>query len=120
MMIKKNEKPLRMKIKKGDIVEVLSGKDRGSRGKVLHVYPRLNRVVVEGVNMMTKHQKKRTTGATAGQQAGRIHMPGPMFASKVMLVCPHCDKASRVNRIRGEHDRLVRKCKKCGEIVDAT
>lgn len=120
MMIKKNEKPLRMKIKKGDIVRVLSGKDKHQQGKVLRVYPRLNRVVVEGVNLITKHQKKRTTGATAGQQAGRIHMPSALFASKVMLICPHCDKPSRVTRIRGEHNRLVRKCKACGEIVDST
>lgn len=119
-MIKKRETPLRMKIKKGDTVYVLSGKDKGQTGKVLRVMPRHNRAVVEGVNIITKHIKRRPAMPTAAaqQQSGRIQMPGVMFACKLMLVCPHCEKPSRVTRIRGEHNHMVRKCKRCGEIVD--
>jgi len=115
-MVRKLPKPIRMKIKTGDTVYVLSGKDKGRRGRVIRVMPRENRIIVEGINLVTKHQKPRTlTG-----KGSRIQMPAPLFASKVMLVCPHCDKPTRVGRVRGENNRLVRVCKRCGEMIDAT
>jgi large subunit ribosomal protein L24 len=115
-MRKKLEKPLRMKIRTGDTVLVLSGKDRGKRGRVIRVMPRENREVVEGINLAWKHQKPRL----AGQKGTKIQIPAPLFASKVMLVCPHCDKPTRVARVRGEEGRLFRVCKRCNEMIDAT
>ncbi len=115
-MVREQAKPIRMKIKTGDTVYVLSGKDKGRRGRVIRVMPRENRIIVEGINLVTKHQKPRL----ATQKGSRIQKPAPIFASKVMLVCPHCDKPTRVKRVRGEHNRLVRVCKRCGEMIDAT
>ncbi|MCS7300668.1 MAG: 50S ribosomal protein L24 [Fimbriimonadales bacterium] len=115
-MVRKLERPLRMKIRTGDLVEVISGKDKGQRGRVQRVLPRENRVVVEGLNLVWKHQKPRMLN----QKGNKIQMPAPLFASKVMLVCPHCDKKTRVGRIRGQDGKLYRVCKKCNEMIDAT
>lgn len=121
-MVRKLEKPMRMPLKTGDTVYILSGKDRGKTGKVIRVFPKENRIVVEGINLATKHQRRRPTGVRAGtqQQYGIIQMPAPLFASKVKVVCPHCDKPTRVARQRGERNRWVRVCKRCGEVIDAT
>ncbi|MCX7925087.1 MAG: 50S ribosomal protein L24 [Fimbriimonadales bacterium] len=104
-----------MKIRLGDTVEVISGKDKGQRGRVQRVLPRENRVVVDGLNLVWKHQKPRMLN----QKGAKIQMPAPLFACKVMLVCPHCDKPTRVGRVRGQDGKLYRKCKKCGELIDA-
>ncbi len=110
----KLEKPLRMKIRTGDTVVVLSGKDKGQRGRVIRVLPRENRVVVDGANLVWRHRKARTLN----QKGTKMQMPAPLFAGKVMLVCPHCDKPTRVGRKRGEDGRLYRYCKRCHEMVD--
>ncbi len=115
-MVRKLAKPIRMKIKTGDTVYVLSGKDKGRRGRVIRVMPRENRIIVDGINLVTKHQKPRT----ATQKGSRIQKPAPIFASKVMLVCPHCDQPTRVRRVRGENNRWFRVCKRCHEMIDAT
>lgn len=115
-MVRKLEKPLRMKIRTGDTVEVISGKDKGRRGRVQRVFPRENRLIVEGVNLVWKHQKPRQFG----QKGSKIQMSAPLFAGKVMLVCPHCDQKTRVGRVRGQDGKLYRVCKKCGEMIDAT
>ncbi|GBC93316.1 50S ribosomal protein L24 [bacterium HR15] len=115
-MVRKLPKPIRMKIKTGDTVYVLSGKDKGRRGRVIRVMPRENRIIVDGINLVTKHQKPRT----ATGKGSRIQKPAPIFASKVMLVCPHCDQPTRVRRVRSESNRLVRVCKRCGEMIDTT
>ena len=81
-----------MRIKKNDTVEVIAGKDRGKRGTVLRVYAGEQRVVVDGVNIVTKHVKARRAG-TAGE---RIQFPGKIAVSNVMLVCPHTDKPTRI------------------------
>jgi large subunit ribosomal protein L24 len=114
-MVRKRERPIRMKIRTGDTVEIISGKDKGLRGRVQRVLPRENRVVVDGLNLVWKHQKPRLIT----QKGTKIQMPAPLFASKVMLVCPHCDKATRVGRVRGQDGNLYRICKKCGEMIDA-
>lgn len=114
-MIRKLERPIRMKIRTGDTVEVISGKDKGQRGRVLRAMPRENRVVVDGLNLVWKHQKPRQVN----QKGTKIQMPAPLFASKVMLVCPHCDKTTRVGRVRSQDGKLYRVCKKCNEIIDA-
>ena len=101
-----------MNIKKDDKVIVLSGKDKGKEGKVLIASPKTGKVVVEGVNVATKHQKARRQG----EEGGIIKKETPVFASKVMLVCPKCGKATRVGHAVVE-GKKVRTCKKCGAEV---
>ena len=110
-----------MNIKKNDTVIVLSGKDKGKKGKVLVSMPSENKVVVEGINMATCHVKARKQG----EQSGIIRKEIPLRADKVMLVCPKCGKPTRVGHKLVHSDRknkdvYVRACKKekCGEIID--
>ncbi len=101
------------KVKREDFVVVIAGKDRGKRGKVLRVLPKKHRVIVEGVNIVKKHQKP--TATTAG---GIIEKPAPIHVSNVMLVCPKCGQPTRVGFTFLEDGTKVRKCKKCGEVID--
>lgn len=103
-----------MKIKKGDLVEVISGKDRGKRGKVLRVIPKENKVIVEGVNIVKRHQRP----VPQLREGGIIEREAPIYACKVMVVCPSCDKRTRVGYKFVEGGKKVRYCKKCGEILD--
>ena len=98
-----------MNIKKDDKVIVLSGKDKGKQGKVLVADPKALKVIVEGVNVATKHQKPRKQG----EQGGIIKMETPIYACKVMVVCPKCGKPTRVGHKLAD-GRKVRVCKKCG------
>ena len=101
-----------MHIKKDDKVVVLSGKDKGKQGKVLIAEPKAGKVVVEGVNVATKHRKP----TKQGEDGGIIKVETPIYASKVQLVCPKCGKATRVgHKIAG--DKTVRICKTCGADV---
>ena len=95
--------------KKDDKVVVLSGKDKGKQGKILVSDPKAAKVIVEGVNVATKHQKPRKQG----EEGGIIKVETPIYASKVQLVCPKCGKATRVGH-KVEGDKKVRVCKKCG------
>lgn len=105
------------RIKRGDTVEVIAGDDRGVRGTVQHVYPKEQRVVVSGVNIVKKHQ--RPVRAGRGQtQGGIIEVEAPIHISNVMLVCPRCNQRTRVGFVFRENSRKVRVCKKCGEAVD--
>ncbi|KAF0134274.1 MAG: large subunit ribosomal protein L24 [Candidatus Saganbacteria bacterium] len=97
-----------MKLKKGDQVVVLSGKDAGKKGKLLKVFPKTQKVLVEGINIKKKHQ--RPTQKFGG---GIIEKQAPMPAAKVQLICPRCSKAARVSRNDGR-----RFCKKCKEGID--
>ena len=98
-----------MNVKKNDTVVVLSGKDKGKKGKVLSVDPESRKVIVEGVNVASRHQKPRKQG----EEGGIIKKETPIYASKVMTVCPKCSKATRVaHKIEG--DKKVRVCKHCG------
>jgi len=101
------------KIKREDFVYVIAGKDKGRKGKVLQVIPKKERVIVEGVNIVKRHQKPTQT--TAG---GIIEKPAPIHVSNVMLVCPKCGKPSRVGFAFLDDGTKVRKCKRCGEIID--
>ena len=98
-----------MNIKKDDKVIVLSGKDKGKEGKVLSADPKAAKVVVEGVNVATKHQKPRKQG----QDGGIIKVETPIHANKVMLYCPTCDKGARVGHkfVDGKKVRFCTKCK---------
>lgn len=107
----------KMHIKKGDTVAVIAGKDRRSGkdrkiGKVLAVFPEERKVIVEGVNMVTKHTKPRRQGETGGI----IKQEAPIDASNVMHVCDKCGKLTRIGRKVLENGDKVRYCKHCGEM----
>ena len=96
-------------VKKGDEVMIISGKDRGKKGKVLEISPSEGKVIVEGRNMVTKHVKPRKQG----QLGGIVKAEGALYACKVMPICPKCSKPTRVgHKIDG--DKKVRVCKHCG------
>ncbi|MBO8126513.1 MAG: 50S ribosomal protein L24 [Firmicutes bacterium] len=101
-------------VKKGDLVQVLKGKDAGKRGKILEVIPSENRVVVDGLNIIKKH----TRATREMPQGGIIESPGPINASNVMLVCPNCDQPNRPISKRAEDGSKVRVCRKCGKDID--
>lgn len=98
-------------VKTGDTVVILSGKDRGSKGKVLAVSPKEGKVIIEGLNMVTKHVKPRKMG----EQGGIVKAEGALYACKVQIVCPHCGKPTRVGHKLYEDGTKGRICKKCGE-----
>ena len=98
-----------MNIKKDDKVVVLSGKDKGKQGKILVSDPKAAKVIVEGVNVATKHQKPRKQG----EEGGIIKVETPIYAAKVQLVCPKCGKGTRVGHKIAD-GKKVRVCKKCG------
>ena len=82
-----------MKIKKNDVVKIIRGKNRGKKGKILKIFPKKKKIIIEGVNLSVKHVKPKKERET-GQ---RIQFPAPMDISKVMLICPHCNKPVRVS-----------------------
>ncbi len=100
-------------VRRDDQVLILTGKDKGKKGKVLKAYPEEGRVVVEGVNVVTRHTKPR------GQQkkGGRLKQESPVNASNVMIICGKCHKATRVGH-EIENDNKYRVCKKCGARLD--
>jgi large subunit ribosomal protein L24 len=104
-------KPL--KIKRDDTVRILAGKDRGKKGKVIAVLPSRSRVVVDGVNVVKKHVRARR----AGQKGQRVSMPAPVHVSGVELICPKCDKGTRVGIVR-ENSTRQRVCKKCNAVIE--
>ena len=101
----------KMHIKSGDEVIVISGKDKGKKGKVLEVSPTEGKIIVEGLNMVTKHVKPRRMG----ESGGIVKAEAPLYASKVQLVCPKCDKPTRLAHKILENGTKERVCKKCGE-----
>ena len=96
-------------VKKGDEVMIISGKDKGKKGKVLEISPKEGKVIVEGRNMVTKHVKPRRQG----QLGGIVKAEGALYACKVMPVCPKCNKPTRVGH-KVEGDKKLRVCKHCG------
>lgn len=103
----------KLHVKKGDKVLVLSGKDKGKKGKVVTAFPAEGKVVVEGVNIVKKHAR-----ATQRVQAGIHEQESPINSAKVMVVCPSCQKATRVAKKVLKDGSRVRACKKCGESLD--
>ena len=105
-----------IRIRKDDTVEIISGNDRGARGRVLRAIPKDRRVVIESVNIRKKHQSAVQAGR--GQvQAGIIQFEAPIDVSNVMLICPSCGELTRVG-LRRENGEAIRVCKKCGEDID--
>ena len=105
----------KLHVKKGDTVLVLSGKDKGKEGKIVEALPKKAKVVVAGVNKVKRHTKPSQTNP----QGGIIVKEAPMHACKVMLVCPACSKATRIAK-KEVNGKMVRACKKCGEVIDQT
>lgn len=100
-------------LKKGDQVEVLSGKDRGKRGRIVRVWPQDDKVMVEGVNFAKRHEKIRAATGRAGTQGGIITKEMPVHISNVGVVCPSCDKPRRIG-YRIDEDGKTRVCRTCG------
>jgi large subunit ribosomal protein L24 len=119
-----------MKIRKGDLVQVLSGKDRGKQGRIIEADPAKRRVMVENLNIVKKHRKPRPMkdssrmGQTQIQPGGVIDLAAPLPVSNVMLVCPTCNRPTRVGYEFREDEKgrriKVRVCKRadCGEVLD--
>ena len=119
----------KMKIRKGDLVHVLTGKDRGKEGRVIDARPDKRRVVIENLNIVKRHTRPRPIrdanrmGGTTIAPGGVIDLPAPLAVSNVMLVCPTCNQPTRVGYkfkdIKGEQVK-VRVCKRanCGEEID--
>jgi large subunit ribosomal protein L24 len=119
----------KMKIRKGDLVQVLSGKDRGKQGRVIDARPKDQRVVVENLNIVKRHQRPRPIqqrsgmGAAAMTPGGVVEKPAPLPISNVMVVCPVCKRPTRIGyHEREDHGRLkrIRVCKRadCGQEID--
>lgn len=121
---------MKLKIKKGDKVQIILGKDRlkktkkgektlkANQGKVIQVMPGVGKVVIEGLNVRIKHVRPKK----AGEQGQKIEMPIPMDISNVILVCPRCSKTTRVgfkiSKSQSGKVKKVRVCKKCNETID--
>ena len=103
----------KLKVKTGDTVVVIAGKDKGKQGKVLATFPSENKLIVDGVNVAVKHQKPKS----AQDKGGKVNVNLKVDVSDVMLVCTSCKKSSRIGykEVNGEK---VRFCKKCGKVID--
>jgi large subunit ribosomal protein L24 len=121
MLVARRSKAVKIKIRKGDQVQVISGKNRGkhgdvSRGEVIKVIPKTSQIVVQGVNIRKKHQRQvQTQGRTINP--GILEYEGPIHISNVMLVCPKCSSPTRVGLQREDGD-VMRVCKECGAEID--
>lgn len=97
-----------MKVKKGDEVKIISGKDRGKRGKVVRVIPVESKIVVEGINIVKKHLRPKKSG----EKGQRVEISAPLNVSNVMVICSRCGKSTRIGyKVSG--DKKFRVCKKC-------
>ena len=101
-----------MKIKKGDTILIISGKDRGKKAKVLEIFPKEKKVIVEGANLRKKHVKPKKSG----EKGQVIQLPGPIDISNLKIICPKCGKAARVGYRLAEKKKF-RICKKCGQEI---
>lgn len=106
------------RVRKGDQVEVLSGNERGLRGTVRVVLPQRNCVIIEGMNIVKKHQRPTPTAGRTPVQAGIIELEAPIHLSNVAPVCPGCDEWTRVGFERTPDGRKVRVCRRCGAHMD--
>ncbi|MCI2426406.1 50S ribosomal protein L24 [Candidatus Acetothermia bacterium] len=99
------------KVKKGDRVRVITGNDQGKEGKVLTIYPEEERVIVDNINIITKHQR----ATQRMREPGIINRPGKIHISNVLVICPECNVPARIGFVFAE-GRKMRKCKECGEL----
>ncbi len=103
-----------MNIHKDDNVLVITGKDKGKKGKVRFAYPRKQQLIIEGINLIKKHSKARG----AAKQAGIIDLEAPLHISNVMYLCGKCNKPARIGMRKLDDGRNVRFCRSCGEVID--
>jgi len=105
-----------MRIKKGDNIIVISGKDRGKQGKIIKVLPNNEKVIVENINLKKKHQRPKT----GGKKGEKIEVPRPIYSSTVALICKNCGKPTRIGHkilsdgLSAQAGKKIRICKKCG------
>ena len=104
----------RFNVKKDDIVQVLTGKEKGKKGKILALFPESGKVTVEKLNMLKRHMK--SDGKS--RQAGIVEKEGSIHVSNVLVVCDKCGKGVRIKRKKLEDGKRVRVCKKCEEVID--
>ena len=107
------------KIKTGDRVKVIAGKDRGKKGKVLQVFPLTNKASVEGINLAIKHLRPKKQG----EKGQKIEFPAAMNISNLMLLCPRCNRSTRIkfkilSKVENKKNKKVRICGKCKELID--
>ena len=117
------KKAPRLKIRRGDTVEILTGKDVGRRGKVLEVIPTEGRLIVEKINIVKRHTKPRPVKGSRGAQmtpGGVLEMEAPMRVDNVALVCPTCNEATRVGYRFAENGDKIRHCRRpgCGKDIE--
>jgi large subunit ribosomal protein L24 len=101
------------KIKKNDLVKVIAGKDNGKTGKVLGIFPKQNRAIVQGVNFIKRHLRR----TSPDREAGIVQRETPLNLSNVMLICPRCNRPTRVGIIELKDKTRARKCKRCNEVI---
>ena len=121
-MLRKRHEPgaFHPHVKKGDMVKVLAGRSIGHTGRITRVLPRTERAIVEGANLVTRHQRARGgRTVTAEQQSGRIEKPAPIHVSNLMVICPNCNRPTRIAH-RESDGNWVRACKQpgCGDLID--
>lgn len=104
-----------MKIKTGDTVLIISGKDRTKKGKVIEVQPKNNRIMVEGINIVKKHVRPKRSG----EKGQRVEVPRPLDVSNVKLVCPKCKRPTRIgySLVQKGREKRIRICKKCKQEI---
>jgi len=104
-----------MKIKTGDTVLLIAGKDKNKKGKVIQVFPKNNKIIVDGLNIVKKHVRPKKSG----EKGQKVEVPRPFNASNVKIICPGCKKATRVgfNMIKKGKEKKVRVCKKCKQNI---
>lgn len=113
-MKREQKKPkIRFHIKKNDLVEVNTGEEKERRGRVLEIIPGKNQAIIEGINLVKKHQRARSQT----KPSGIITVPGPIHISNLILICSKCGKKTKVKKDKIENRRL-RICKECGEIIE--
>jgi large subunit ribosomal protein L24 len=103
-----------LSVKKNDTVLVIAGREKGKKGRVLSVYSSKGRLLIEKINMIRKHMKPTRKYA----QGGIIEKEAPLHISNIMLICPKCNKPTRIGNTHLQDGRKVRMCKKCGEVMD--
>ena len=104
------------RVKKGDTVAVVSGKDKGKTGRILRMFPAQGKVIVERINLIKRHTKRKSQG----EQGGIIEKEAPLHLSKAMFFCGKCSRPTRIGRKMLSDGKKVRICRKCGEVVDKT
>ena len=104
----------KLRLKKNDLVRVLSGRDRGRQGKITQVFPKAGLAVVEGVNLRFKHLRK---GSAQGKAGSRIQYTAPILLDKLMVVCPSCGKTARVQMIKTADGKSLRSCNRCRQAL---